>query len=93
MRREELIEKLRSSPFRPFRLYVSDGGTFDIRHPEMLMITRHSAIIGIVEGGSLGSAGNGGVGGAYPRIERSTQVDLLHVTRIEDLPQPERRAS
>lgn len=98
MRREELIEKLRSSPFRPFRLYVSDGGTFDIRHPEMLMVSRHSAMIGIVEGGSPGStsAGNGGVGGAsnnYPRIERFTQVDLLHVTRVEDLPQPERRAS
>jgi hypothetical protein len=93
MRCEEVIERLRLSPFRPFRPYVSDGGTFDIRHPEMLMITRHSAIIGIVEGGSLGSAGNGGAGGAYPRIGRSTQVALLHATRVEDLQQPERRAS
>ena len=80
MRRDDLVEKLRQSPFRPFRLYMSDGGTFDIRHPEMLMITRHSAVVGMLEG-----RGNGNSGEGYPRIERYTDIDLLHVTRVEQL--------
>ena len=80
MRRNELVEALRPGSFRPFRLYLSDGGTFDIRHPEMLMVTRHSAIIGIVE-----KQGNGNSGEEYPDIERTARVDLMHVTRIEEL--------
>ncbi len=80
MRRDELIDALRAAPFRPFRLRVSDGTTFDIRHPEMIMVTRHSVVVGILEAGENGDSQN-----EYPNIERSTTVDLLHVTQIEDL--------
>ncbi len=80
MRRTELIEALRPGVFRPFRLYMSGGGTFEIRQPEMVMVTRHSAIIGIVE-----KPENGDNGKQYPDIGRTTRVDLMHVTRIEEL--------
>jgi hypothetical protein len=80
MRRNELVEALRTGRFRPFGLYLSDGGTFEIRHPEMLMVGHHSAVIGIVERG-----GNFDAGESYPPIERFTTVDLMHVIRIEDL--------
>ena len=80
MRRNELVEALRAGPFRPFRLYLSDGGTFDIRHPEMLMVTRHSAIVGIVE-----KSDSGGSAQAYPDIERTARIDLVHITRLEEL--------
>ena len=83
MRRYGLIEAIRSSPFRPFRLHVSDGGTFDIRHPEMLMVTRHSAVIGMQEDHGAQHERND-----YPVIDRYTVVDLLHVTRLEQLSQP-----
>ena len=80
MRRDELVDALQAKPFRPFRLHVSDGATFEIRHPEMLMVTRHWAIVGVLE-----SQEDGNSQGAYPHIERSTTVDLLHVTQIEEL--------
>ena len=80
MRRDDLTEALRASPFRPFRLYVSDGSTYEIRHPEMLMVTRQSVVVGILDTG-----GNGASENAYPEIERSTTVDLLHVTQMEEL--------
>jgi len=80
MRRNDLVEALRTSPFRPFRLYLSDGGTFEIRHPEILMVGLHPAVIGIVE-----HRGNGDAGERYPRVERFTTVDLMHVTRIEEV--------
>jgi len=86
MRRDDLIEKLQESPFRPFRLCVSDGGTFDIRHPEMLMVTKHSAIVGMLETGENGDSGQ-----RYPIIERYTDIDLLHVTRVEELSESQRR--
>lgn len=81
MRRTDLIEVLRAGPFRPFRLYLSDGGTFDVRHPEMLMVGNHSAVIGIPD-----SRGNGDPVEGYPEIERFTTIDLVHVTRVEQLP-------
>ena len=83
MRRDELLEALQIRPFRPFRLYVSDGGTFDVRHPEMLMVARHTAVVGL-EGGGQRESHQG-----YPAIERFTFLDLLHVTRYEQLPQAE----
>ena len=85
MRRDELVEALQARPFRPIRLYVSDGGTFDIRHPEMLMVGRHQAIVGL--------EGNGGraTRQGYPDIGRFTFLDLLHITRYEQIPQSERR--
>jgi hypothetical protein len=85
MRRNEMVEALRASPFQPFRVHVSDGTTFDIRHPEMLMVTRQSAVVGILESRDTGESGD-----VYPQIERSTTVDLLHVTQIEKL---QRRSS
>jgi hypothetical protein len=86
MRREELVEAVRARPFRGFRLYLSDGGVFDIRHPEMLMVTRHSAIVGLPSNGGQEAAEG------YPAIERHTVVDLLHITRYEQLPQSESRS-
>ena len=44
MRRDEVAAKLRKSPFVPFRLYISDGGVFDIRHPEMMMVVFKNGI-------------------------------------------------
>jgi hypothetical protein len=32
----DLIELLRIRPFQPFRIYASDGRTYDIHHPEPL---------------------------------------------------------
>lgn len=80
MRRIDLLYILRKGPFRPFRLFLSDGSTFEIRHPEMLMVGNHSAVIGYAEG-----ADNGSEPETYPEIDRFAMVDLVHVTRIESL--------
>ncbi len=85
MRRHELVKVLQTRPFRPFRMFVSDGGTFDVRHPEMLMVTQDSAIVGLQDNGGQRP------GQDYPAIRRHTVVDLLHITRYEPLPQPKSR--
>jgi len=83
-----LIDKLRQRPFQPFRLHVTDGSAFDIRHPEMLMVMRQSAVVGMLETGQNGNSDD-----RYPRIDRSTNIALFHLTRLEEPPQSQQRTS
>ena len=39
-------EMLSRRPFQPVKLTLSSGQTFEIRHPEMAMLTRTSILIG-----------------------------------------------
>jgi hypothetical protein len=70
---EELREVLRQQPFQPFRLVMTDGKTYDVRHPDLMMVGRRSAMVGLT----------GQPGRTY--YERAVQVDLLHVIRLEPL--------
>jgi hypothetical protein len=38
---------LAARPFKPFRLVMSSGQSYDVRHPEMAMLTRTSILVGI----------------------------------------------
>jgi hypothetical protein len=40
-------EMLARRPFEPIRLTLSSGQSFEIRHPEMAMLTRTSILIGV----------------------------------------------
>ena len=33
----DVLEALRRRPFEPFRIQVSDGSTYDVRHPELVL--------------------------------------------------------
>lgn len=40
-------ELLSQRPFKPFRLVMSSGQTYDVRHPEMAWLTRTDILVGI----------------------------------------------
>ena len=40
---------LNERPFRPFRLVMSSGQTYEVRHPEMAMLMRTDILVGIDE--------------------------------------------
>jgi len=42
---QEILAYVRAAPFRPFRIRMNSGRTFDIRHPEMMRITRSALVI------------------------------------------------
>ena len=42
-------ELLTQRPFKPFRLVMSSGQTYDVRHPEMALLTRSDLLVGIDE--------------------------------------------
>jgi hypothetical protein len=66
---------LRRQPFLPFRLVMSSGQTYEVRHPEMAMLTRTDLLVG------LDDPGDG--------IPTEFKIcSLLHVTAVEPLRTP-----
>jgi hypothetical protein len=70
---EELRDTLRQKPFEPFRIVLTDGVGYEIRHPDLLWVGQRSAYVGLT----------GQPGQTF--FERSVKVDLLHISRIEPL--------
>jgi hypothetical protein len=40
---------LTQRPFKPFRLVMSSGQTYEVRHPEMAWLTRTDLLVGVGE--------------------------------------------
>lgn len=73
MNPQELRDTLRQQPFEPFRLVTTDGGGYDIRHPDLLWVGRSTAMVGLT-----GEAGQ-------TFYERAVKIALLHIVRLEPL--------
>jgi predicted RNA binding protein YcfA (HicA-like mRNA interferase family) len=74
MRAEEIEEHLQAQPFKSFRLHLTDGKSFDVPHPEFVLLTPHKLIIGMYERR-----------GSHRIFEHIEHVSLLHVVRVEEL--------
>jgi hypothetical protein len=63
---------LRQSPFIPVRIIISSGQTFDILHPDLVLVV----------------AGISPSAWPAPKIlhEQTTRVPIMNVTALEDLP-------
>src|SRR5438105_1146679 len=42
---QDVLLYVKAQPFRPFRLRMASGRTFEIRHPEMIRVGRTGAVI------------------------------------------------
>jgi hypothetical protein len=42
-------ELMGQRPFKPFRLTLSSGQSYEVRHPEMALLTRTDILIGVGE--------------------------------------------
>ncbi len=74
MTQEDLADAAHRQPFEPFRVILTTGAAYDIRHPDLIMVGRRAAVIGITNEPS---------GIAF---DRTIKVDLLHVVGIQELP-------
>ena len=72
MRAEEIRNHLRREPFRPFRVYLSNGMSYDVRHPELMAVSRREVVIALEVGED-------------DLPERFAYCDPVHVTNIEPL--------
>ena len=71
---------LAQQPFKPFRLVMSSGQLYEVRHPEMAMLTRTSILVGI-------DVAEDGVPAEFKICS------LLHVTAVEPLPSAVRQSA
>ena len=58
-------------PFEPFRVVMSSGQTYEVRHPEMAWLTRTTLYVG--------------TGGAEGVPDEAFMLSLLHIASIEPL--------
>ncbi len=73
---EDILTLLRRRPFVPFRVYLTDGASYEVRHPELLMPGARSITIGIPADPTV------------PVYARTEIVALIHVVRLEALDGP-----
>ena len=71
MTAEDLIELLEERPFRPLRIRLTDGRSYDIRHPELAIVTPSIVADGL-------SSGN-----ASRLAERVTHRSISHIVEAE----------
>jgi hypothetical protein len=72
MHPDELLRMVRRQPFVPFRLHVSDGSSYEVRHPEMVLVTRRAAVLAVPDNPTQPA-------------ERVVIVAMVHVSRLEEL--------
>jgi hypothetical protein len=71
---EDIRALLNTRPFVPFRVYLSDGGTVEVRSPEVVAAGRRYAVVGLLDPSTTDAA-----------FDRHCTVWYMHVTRAEQL--------
>ncbi len=70
---EDLRNLLTAQPFRPFRIRLDDGQSFEVTHPDMLWLARRVAVVGVFEPGP------------ERYLQRHVTIALIHISSIEPL--------
>jgi hypothetical protein len=73
-RAEEIQARLKQQPLQPLRIIASEGLSYDITHPDLVLVGQRDLAIGLPRhpGSTL-----------YDRLIR---VALVHIVGMEDLP-------
>jgi len=76
MNQDEILRLNRKQPFEPYRLVLTNGDRFDIRNPDMALVTRSSIHVGVPAAKSTTDA-----------AREVAFVSLIHVVKVEFLNQ------
>jgi len=72
MRSQDIRNFVKQQPFQPFRITLTDGRTYDVRHPEMAMVGKSSVAIGLPAAED-----------EEPIYDRLVTVSLIHIMQAE----------
>ena len=75
MTADDLRNLLKTRPFIPFRIYMTDGRLLDVRHPDYVHIDKRGRVAVVFETADPESY----------TYDSYAQITLLHVTRTEPL--------
>jgi hypothetical protein len=68
----KIREIVTAQPFKPFRICMSDGRAFEVRHHDSVIVTQNTIEVGI-------GVDDAGI------AENVSRCAILHITGIEDL--------
>jgi hypothetical protein len=71
---KDLADLIRRRPFKPFRITLTDGRSYEIRHPEIVMLGKTTVIVGFPAADE-----------EEPVFDRFKIVDLLHIMEAEPI--------
>jgi hypothetical protein len=71
---DDIQTRLHERPFKPTRFVTTTGQTYDVFHPELVMVGRRFLIIGFPSTDNPTQA------------EQVTRVAMIHLTEMQDLP-------
>jgi hypothetical protein len=74
MRPEDVMALLRKRPFVPLRIHMTDGHAYEVHHPEVMVVSRSHAMVGLQPNPRTGV------------VDRIEQCGLIHIVRIEEMP-------
>ncbi len=80
MKPDEIRAHLHKHPFVPIRVFISDGSSYDVHHPDFMLVSRAEVVIGLDAG-------------ADQVPERNAYLDPVHITRIEPINGKQARGS
>jgi hypothetical protein len=68
----EILTHVRTQPFEPFRLHVSDGSHYDVPHPEFIYVMRNAVMVTVRSD-------------SEEVTEKAIRIDPIHITRLEPM--------
>jgi hypothetical protein len=74
MRPEDIRDFVQRRPFRPFRITLTDGRTYEVHHPELAMVGRSAVTVGIPRPSD-----------PEPVYDRLVTISLLQIMEVEAL--------
>lgn len=73
---DDITARLHDRPFTPLRLVTTTGQTYDIFHPDLILVGRRFLIVGTPSTDNPIHA------------DQVTRIALVHVAELRDLPSP-----
>jgi hypothetical protein len=71
---QHITALLERTPFVPFRIHLTNGQTFDVKHPDFVWVFRSRLELAVPSTDE------------QKIMDRAEHISLLHITRIEELP-------
>jgi len=68
-----ILAQLRRRPFVPFRIHVDDGTIYEVKHPELVLLSPRTAFVFFPDPNNPGM------------VTSQEIVALIHITRLEPL--------
>ena len=71
---DDIQARLHERPFIPVRIVTSSGQSYDVRHPDLVLVGRRFLIIGTASNENP------------TQIEAASRVAVMHVADLQDIP-------